>query len=76
MTSATCATFRLIAQHAVVRLHHVVVAVLRKLDAEPVGRLAGAPGAERIDHDDVVAIGVDRPARADDRDAARQRPCP
>ena len=64
---------QMIAQHAIVRLHHVVIAVLRELDAEPVGGFAGAPGPERIDHDDVIAVGIDRPARTDHRHAARQR---
>src|SRR6516164_7978207 len=63
---------QLVAQHAVIRLHHVEIAVLRKLDAEPVGRFARTPGAERINHDDVVAVGVDRASRSDDRYAAGQ----
>src|SRR6185295_11060094 len=63
----------MILEHAVIRLHHVVVGVLREFDAEPVGRLARAPGAERIDHHDVVAIGVDRTAGPDDRYAAGER---
>src|ERR1700726_3914120 len=64
---------QVIAQHAIVRLHHVVIAVLRKLDPEPVGWLAGPPGPERIDHDDVVAVSIDRPARPNHGIAARER---
>ena len=63
---------QVIAQHPVIRLHHVVVAVLREFCPEPVGRLAGAPRAQGIDHHDVVAVGVDRTAGADDGNAAGQ----
>src|SRR6516225_9132587 len=65
--------FYTVAQQPIVRLHHVEIAVLREFDTEPVGGLAVAPGAERIDHDDVVAVGVDWATRADDGISARER---
>ena len=64
---------QVIAQQAVVGLHHVVVAVLREFRSEAVGRLAGAPRSQGIDHHDIVTVRVDRTAGTDDGNAAGQR---
>ncbi len=60
-------------EHAIIGLHHVEVAVLREALAEPIGGLAGAPGAERIGQHNVVAVCIDHAPRTDDRRAAGQR---
>ncbi len=52
-------------QQAILRLHHVVVAIAGKFRMQAVARLAGLPMPQRIRQHDEISRGIQRLARAE-----------
>ena len=52
-------------QQALLREHHIVVIVLRKFCAQAIAGFAGLPVADAVGQHDVVALGIQRLAGAE-----------
>ena len=57
----------MIAQQAVVQVHHVVVAVNRELAGQPVRRLRCSPQTQAVEEDDIEPVGIEQQAGTDQR---------